>query len=130
MHELSVMESLLKLAADHAARAGARRVTELVVVIGEMSSCIDDSISFYWDLISKGTVCEGARLRFERVGARFTCQDCGAVWGLQGEMTCCPKCSSARLRITEGMEFRLDSIVIDEDDAADPPLENRQEPQP
>ncbi|MGD8998651.1 MAG: hydrogenase maturation nickel metallochaperone HypA, partial [Anaerolineae bacterium] len=67
MHELSVTESLLEIALRHAARAGAARITRLNIVVGELSSIVDESVQFYWDIVSRGTMAEGAELHFERV---------------------------------------------------------------
>src|SRR4030067_1108327 len=64
VHELAVTESLLHLAVLHAQQASATRVTALQLVIGQLSSIVDDSVQFYWDMISAGTLCEGARLQF------------------------------------------------------------------
>ena len=62
MHELAVTESIRDIAIEHARRANARRVTHLHLVIGNLSSVVDDSVQFYWDAISQGTIYEGARL--------------------------------------------------------------------
>lgn len=116
MHELAVTENILSIALDHARREKARRVTALHIVIGELSSFAGDSIRFYWDILAKGTICEGAELCFERPPARLECLDCGRSYGLEGGMGPCPDCGSHRVKIAAGMEFRLDSITIDAED--------------
>ncbi len=113
MHELAVTESILNLATEHANRAGAKRVTHLYLVIGHLSSIVDDSVQFYWDTISQGTLCEGAQLHFERVPASLTCLDCGTTYTLDGDLTFCPQCQSDRVKVVAGEEFRLDSIEIE-----------------
>ncbi len=118
---MAVTESLLRIARENAEKAGARRVLELKVTIGQLSSFVDDSIQFYWDIISRGTPCEGARLRFERVPARFKCRDCGVEYALEGDLAACPGCGGARIEIVAGMEFQLDSIVVDDQDGAGGP---------
>jgi hydrogenase nickel incorporation protein HypA/HybF len=115
MHELSVTESLINIAVKHAQQANASRVTDIYVVIGALSSIVDDSIQFYWDLISAGTVCEGAQLHFQRVPARLKCLDCHNVCTLAKEMTPCPACGSAHIHVESGEEFWLDSIEIEKD---------------
>lgn len=113
MHELAVTGQILEIAERHAAEAGGGQVTDLYLVIGELSTFIDDSIQFYWDIISRGTLCEGARLHFTRVPARLRCQHCGCEYGLdQGELMVCPDCGHGRVTILTGQEFRLDSLEI------------------
>lgn len=113
MHELAVTESILNIALEHAKRANAKQVTQLHLVIGNLSSIVDDSVQFYWDTISQGTMCEGAQLSFERIPARLTCQECGTTYTLDSELTLCPQCNSGRVKIVSGEEFRLDSIEIE-----------------
>ncbi len=113
MHELAVTENILNIASQHARQANAVRVTSLQLVIGQLSSIVDDSVRFYWDIISAGTLCEGAQLRFERRPAVLTCLACGQTYTLQGELTDCPACHSARLKVVSGEEFYVDSIEIE-----------------
>ena len=47
MHELPVTESILEIALRHAQEAGARRITDLYLIIGQLSTIVDDSIQFY-----------------------------------------------------------------------------------
>jgi hydrogenase nickel incorporation protein HypA/HybF len=112
MHELAVTEALLDVALRHAAAAGATRVTEIHVVLGDLASVVDDCVAFYWAEIARGTVCEGARLRFERVPARLRCEDCGTGFGIAGELTPCPACDGVRLRVVAGEECRLESLSV------------------
>lgn len=113
MHELAVTENLLSLAMRHGLAAGARRVTDLYLVIGELSSVVDESVQFYWDMVSRGTLCEGARLHFERVPAELTCQECGERYGLAEGMSPCRRCGSTNVRVTAGDEFRLESLDVE-----------------
>ena len=117
MHELAVTESMLKIALQHAAQANAVRVTSLQLVIGQLSSIVDDSVQFYWDMISAGTICEGAQLHFERRPARLKCLDCDQTYALNGELTDCPNCHSARIKVVAGEEFYLDSIEVEAESA-------------
>ena len=117
MHELAVTESLLNLAVQHATRAGAVRVTSLQLVIGQLSSIVDESGQFYWDMVSEGTLCAGAQLHFERRPATLQCLDCNETYALSGELTDCPHCHSAHLKVISGEEFYLESIEVEAETA-------------
>ena len=117
MHELAVTESILNIAVRHATQANAVRVTSLQLVIGQLSSLVDDSVQFYWDMISAGTLCEGARLHFERRPAMLQCLDCAQTYALNRELTDCPNCHSARIKVVSGEEFYLDSIEVEAEPA-------------
>ena len=122
MHELAVTQNVLEIALRHARQAGAGRITTIHLVVGQLSSIVDDSVSFYWDFVARGTLAEGARLEFRRLEARFTCQACGHAFPPQGDRWSCPACESEQVRVTAGEEFYVEAIEIDSDGpaAADP----------
>jgi len=113
VHELSVTESILEIALRSAVGSDAIRVTRINITIGDLSSFVDDSIRFYWDLISQGTLCEGASLQLMRIPAQLVCLDCGASYTMAGELIPCPSCLSSRVNIAGGNGFRVDSIDVD-----------------
>ena len=113
MHELPVAESILEISLRHAERAGATRVTDLYLVIGQLASVLDDSVQFYWDIIARDTAAEGARLHFKRIPAEFLCTHCGNTYALAEETLTCPQCESMQVRVTAGQEFYLDAIDVE-----------------
>ncbi len=115
MHELSVTESIFQLALEHAQKAQATKVTSINLVIGRLSSIVDDSVQFYWDTISEGTICEGAQLNFDRKPAVLKCQDCQTEYPIDEKLIACPSCGSFNTRIIQGEEFYLDSIEIEKE---------------
>lgn len=110
MHELAATESLLQLALCHAEGS---RVTDLYLVVGQLSSMVDNSVQFYWDIISEGTPAEGARLHFRRIPAEMRCLECGQTYGLGGDDLACPYCGSTQVRLASGDEFYLEAIDIE-----------------
>ena len=84
MHELSITESILEIALRHARQTQALRVTGLHLVIGQLSSVVDDSVQFYWDIVSKDTIAEGARLHFRRIPSEMACLECGTRYAPDG----------------------------------------------
>lgn len=113
MHELAVTESILEIANRHATAAGATRITDIYITLGRLSSIVDDSVQFYWDIISQATLSEGARLHFQRIPARMHCNDCGVDFEMQDELAPCPECGSINLKLISGDEFWLESIEIE-----------------
>ncbi|MBI5824375.1 MAG: hydrogenase maturation nickel metallochaperone HypA [Chloroflexi bacterium] len=113
MHELPVTESLLKIALQHAEKAGAKRITDLHIVIGDLASMVDDSIQFYWDIIAKDTLAEGATLHFRRVRAELQCMTCFEKYHPNRDELICPKCGGVGAKIIAGEELALESIDVD-----------------
>ena len=106
MHELSITENILEIALRHAEKAGCVRVTDLFLVIGDLSSVVDDSVQFYWDFVSEVTVAEGAKLHFRRIPAEFQCKGCAHTYPMTEDLVC-PACGSSKIRIK--MIFRIAS---------------------
>ena len=117
MHELSITESILEIALRHAEQAGARQVTGIHLVIGQLATVVDDSVQFYWDMISQRTPAEHARLLFRRIPAELECQVCGQRYGLADTDLACPNCHSLNFHIIAGEEFYMEAIDV-EDHAA------------
>lgn len=113
MHELAITEDILRVAVEHAQRAGAQRITVINLVIGDLSSIVDDSVQFYFDFLSPGTLAEGAQLHFERVAARFRCRECGQEFTPQDRDWRCPRCQVVGGEVIAGKEFYVDSIEVE-----------------
>jgi hydrogenase nickel incorporation protein HypA/HybF len=78
-----------------------------------LSSIVDDSVQFYWDIVSKDTIAEGAELIFRRVPGLLRCQACGHTFSLGGYNGQCPHCGAIRTSIADGDQFKLESIDIE-----------------
>lgn len=111
MHELLVTQSILQLALEHAPEE--RQITDLYLVLGDLASIVDDSVQFYWDLISEGTAAAGATLHFRRVAAQMCCHDCAHEFSPKVSLAC-PACHSRRVTVIAGEEFYLESIAVEQ----------------
>lgn len=113
MHELPITEGILKIATE---AAGGRRITTIHLVVGELSSIVDDSVQFYFDMLSKGTAADGALLDFRRLPATVLCLDCDRRFEVRAPLPpVCQHCGSARLQVTGGRELRVESIEVSDD---------------
>jgi len=109
-----VSESILGIVLRHAERAGARRVTGVNLVIGDLTGFIDESIQFYFDFLSRETVAQGAQLRFDRVAPRVRCRACGAEYEPpRSQLWACPHCQALGGEVTAGREFAVASIEVE-----------------
>jgi len=113
MHELAVTQSILEIAVRHAEGQQAKRITDLFIVMGDWSSTVDDSIQFYWDMISDGTIAKGANLHFKRIPVEIQCLDCSYIYKPDSRELLCPKCFSTHIKVKTGEEFYLEAIEIE-----------------
>lgn len=112
MHEMSITQDILRIVTEHAQNAEATGITEIQIVIGELASFIDDSIQFYFDILSPGTVAEGAELKFRRIKTRFRCRQCGQEFTPEDRNWICPSCSALGGDVIAGKEFYVESITV------------------
>lgn len=113
MHEMSITQEILRIAVEHAGQARAKRITDIHLVIGALSSVVDDSVQFYFDFLSPNTLAEGAQLHFERIDARLRCRKCSQEFEPQGMNWHCPQCDAVGGEIVAGREFYVDSIEVE-----------------
>ena len=111
---MSITQEILRIALEHAEQANAARITDIRLVIGDLSSIVDDSVQFYFDFLSKDTIAQGAQLDFQRLEARLRCRQCGTEFTPQGMNWNCPHCDAVGGEILQGKEFYLDSIEIEQ----------------
>lgn len=113
MHELAVTENILNIVLKYANEASATKVKKIYLVIGDLASIVDDSVQFYWDILAKDSIAEGAELCFNRVNTVFCCNDCGTEYSSDGYSIICPQCRSTNIRIISGEEFYLEAIDVE-----------------
>ena len=113
MHELSVTEEILRVAVEHAERARAKRITDIHLVVGNLSTIVDDSVQFYFDFLSPDTLADGAKLHFKRVPARLRCRQCDHEFEPRDMDWHCPQCNALGGDVIAGKEFYLDSLEVE-----------------
>ncbi len=112
MHELPVTQSILDLTLAHAREAGARRVLAVNLVLGAASHESEDSLRFYWEMLSADTPAQGAPLRVRHAPAELRCLECAAVFSAEAERAC-PTCLSPRVVLHSGDDLRVESIDVE-----------------
>lgn len=111
MHELSVSSAIVDTAVRH---AEGRRVTAVQVRLGRLRQVVPSSLAFYFDLVARGTLCEGARLEQEVVPAALRCEACAHAWEIDMPSFRCPRCGSAEVTVETGEELEVDFIEVEE----------------
>lgn len=113
LHELAVTQSILNIALENARKFDAEHIIGINLVVGQMASLVDDSIQFYWDILSEGTIAVGAKLNIKRIPMEMRCFDCGHVFYPGSETFDCPACKSIRVQVFQGDEMHVESIDVE-----------------
>ena len=130
MHELSVSSAIVDTVLKHAA---GRRVSLVSLRLGKMRQVVPASLSFYFEIVGRDTVCEGAELELEMVDALMHCVSCDHEWdpapqpehgdtfgeglatgGLALPQFRCPRCEEAGAEVIRGDELEVESIEVQE----------------
>ena len=113
MHELSIMESAVNQALEHARQAGAKRVVGLRLRIGALSGVVPEALQFAFEAVTTGTPAEGATLTIDAVPAIFWCGRCRREFEPADLFSDCPDCHSPSGELRAGRELELASLEID-----------------
>ncbi len=110
MHELPVVLDIIKVMKEEAEKRRFQEITEINLVIGELSSIIDESVQMYFEIAARDTVCAGAKLNFEHRPAMLRCLSCGFEFPHGRDFTC-PECGGdATLIRGTGQDFFIRSF--------------------
>jgi hydrogenase nickel incorporation protein HypA/HybF len=121
MHEFSAACSIVDAAVQAAETHNVKKVNAVNVEVGEFTFLIPEQLEFNFEIASKKTILEGAKLNIKKVRGRIKCQECAYAGEtqVQDEMSVqvamfapmkCPKCQSSATVIIGGKDFVITNI--------------------
>lgn len=113
MHEMSIVESFLQVALEHAEKAKAEKIVRINLVIGELTGVVQESVEFYFRFLSKETIASQAVINFNQVNTRLHCRNCDVLFYPEKHDYRCPSCHEQRVDIIAGKELHIESIEIE-----------------
>lgn len=112
MHEVSIMEQTLEIALENVRSQGARQIHWLKMRIGEMSGVVPEALEFAFDVVTEGTIAQGAKLEIETVPVVCHCSNCGVEFQPPELFYECPQCGHLSSQIIAGKEIELTSLEV------------------
>jgi hydrogenase nickel incorporation protein HypA/HybF len=112
MHEVSLMESAIHLALDYASREHARKIHRVKMRVGVLSGVMPEALEFAFDMVTQGTIAEGATFEIESVSAVCFCEKCQREFRPDGPFYECPTCRQLSAEIRQGKELELTSLEV------------------
>lgn len=113
MHELAITEGIIEAAVPEAVRHGAKKILEIRLKIGELSGVLPECIQEYFNIASRGTIAEGARLVVQKIPITIRCASCGYDGVIPKRKIHCPVCGSAEIKLMSGREYYVDSLEVE-----------------
>jgi len=124
LHEFSVMQSVVDAVLDAARSKAASKVLLVKLRVGELTFLNPEQLKFAFEVLTQGTIAEGAELIIERVKPKVKCIKCSYEGEIvyEGEeihiplaplIIRCPKCGSYEVSLLAGRECTLSSIRVE-----------------
>jgi len=111
MHELSIVQSMLKLCEEY---SKGKKVTKVVVKIGKMGGVEPHFLKESFELFKEDTVCEEASMQIIETDIKIECQKCKNISKVEGFDFYCPKCKGGDTKVISGQEMHIDYIEVKE----------------
>lgn len=113
MHEIGITQNMFSLVLKEDEKAGAKKVSKIDLVIGEMIGAVGECVKFYFDFLSKGTIVEGADISIRMVPPMVLCRNCNMTSELKRRTYwTCPHCQGNSMEIIAGRELIVKSIGV------------------
>ncbi len=114
MHELSVVQDVVKIVLDHAEKNGVHKVLGVNLRVGELRDVVDEWMQRFFDYLSKDTIAEGAKLNINWVPVSFRCS-CEKTFSVnmkEKRYVTCPRCNGTDVTLVSGREFEIEGIEV------------------
>jgi hydrogenase nickel incorporation protein HypA/HybF len=113
MHEMGIAQELVRIALDALPQDLENpKVETLNLKIGKLSSVVEHSLTFCFEIITKDTPLENARLKIESVPVRIRCGTCGKEWEVDTPVFQCPDCEQGKVEMLSGREIEIVSLEL------------------
>lgn len=113
MHEMALTEKILNIVIHEAEAHHAKEIKKIGIVLGDLSGVVSDSMEMYFEMISKGTMAEGAVLEFTREKARLYCNQCQTEYIKEPGDFLCPICGNLGRFTDVGRECTVKNIEVE-----------------
>lgn len=113
MHELWLCKSILEIIKQKAVDLNCTRIKQIILEIGQLSAVEKDSLIFSFNVITEGTVAENAEILIIDIPGEALCESCKKKVPLRQYYDECGSCGSHSLKVTQGEELRVKSMVVE-----------------
>ena len=96
-----------------AAQQHFKRVKLVILEIGELASVEPEALHVGFDVVTRGTLAEGAKLQIERVPGAGWCLKCSRTIAMRTPLGECPECGSHQVQVTGGTDMRVKEMEVE-----------------
>jgi len=116
VHELGITQGIIDRAREAAMANGARKVTDLYLVMTPAADFSQDSIEMYFEMLAgEDEFFAGASLHFDHRPVAATCLSCSDEFNAEAPQPACPQCGSLMVRLDpDAPMVQLTDVGIDD----------------
>ena len=113
MHELAIARNIVNIAVAAAEKEGAKKITRVNVVAGELRGIVPAQLVFSFGLMAQDTIASGAYLNLEIISVVGRCRTCQEEFVIKDYRYLCTKCRSEDIQTLSGTELRVKDIEVE-----------------
>lgn len=108
-HEGGIAQDILKKLLAEAKVAGLKKIKRAKVSIGEALLAHPENVQFSFDMISHGTIAQGAELDIRTTKLNAKCGSCKKEYD-SNSLLSCPHCGGREIEIISGQELLVENL--------------------
>lgn len=113
MHEMSLCEGVLQVLQTEAKTQGFNKVIAVWLEIGDLSSVEPEAMLFSFDVVTKNSLADGAKLKIINVPGSAWCMQCSKNVIVKQRFDECPDCGSYQLQVVSGDEMKIKELEVE-----------------
>lgn len=113
MHEMSIANSILKIAKTEVMKTNAKQIKEIELEIGELAGVEYESLDFALNVLTRNSEFENTKILILKPKGKAQCSDCKHLFEIETFLSSCPECKSYNTIIISGKELRVKSLLIE-----------------
>ena len=113
MHEMSLCEGIVQVLETESSRQHFSTVKTVWLEIGALAGVEIAALRFGFEVVSRNTLADGARLEIIEIPAQAWCMGCSQSVTIQQRYDACPECGSYQLHVTGGDAMRIKELEVE-----------------
>jgi hydrogenase nickel incorporation protein HypA/HybF len=110
---MSIAQSVIDIVEEEMRKNNAKVLRSVRLNIGQLSAIVPDSLSFCFEIITKDTHLEGARLVMDVIPLIGYCHACEEEFEIEDYAFSCPKCGDTKIETITGQDLSIVEIEVD-----------------
>jgi hydrogenase nickel incorporation protein HypA/HybF len=109
MHETVVAQNMIDVVLQEAQKHQKKPV-RITVSCGQLNALNDEVFGFAFEVVGKGTLCEGVQIDIEHKPLQGQCRDCHKIFDLDIDHALCSACQSDVFQLLPDAPLILEEI--------------------